>query len=256
MARRRGQRFAGDPPLPTGEEKWRAVRSMFDAIAPRYELVNRLMTFGLDRSWRRRALGLLELAPSTTVLDLACGTGDFVRLLERSGYRVLGVDLSAGMLGAARAVRSPLLLADGARLPLGDGTLDGCVSGFALRNFADLAGTLAEIARVIRPGGRIALLEVDTPQNALLRAGNAVWCQVAVPAIGALLSEAAAYRYLPRSYAYLPSTAGLTALLGDAGFVDVAHVPLNGGIVQVLAGTRAGAVPLRRRAARREVVTA
>jgi demethylmenaquinone methyltransferase/2-methoxy-6-polyprenyl-1,4-benzoquinol methylase len=222
---------------------------MFDAIAPRYELVNTVMTFGLDRLWRRRTVRLLELAPSTTVLDLACGTGDFLRSLERSDHRVLGADISPGMLAAARQVRSPLLLADGSRLPLATGSIDGCVSGFALRNFADLAAVLAELARVLRPGGRLALLEVDTPSNAVLRAGNAAWCRLAVPLIGALLSDRDAYRYLPRSYAYLPPRPELLDLVGAAGFGDVAHVPLSGGITQVVTATRAGAVPLRRRRA-------
>jgi demethylmenaquinone methyltransferase/2-methoxy-6-polyprenyl-1,4-benzoquinol methylase len=214
---------------------------MFDSIATRYELVNTVMTFGLDRHWRRRALELLALAPSTAVLDLACGTGDFVRLLERSGYRAVGVDLSAGMLGAAHDLGSPLLLADGARLPLATGALDGCVSGFALRNFVDLPAVLAEVARVLRPGGRISLLDVDRPDHGLLRAGNDLWCRLGVPAIGALLSSAEAYRYLPRSYAYLPPRAGLLRLVESAGFVDVAHHPLSGGITQVVTATRSGA---------------
>ncbi len=213
---------------------------MFDTIAPRYEVVNTLMTFGLDRGWRRRTVAGLALAPGSRVLDLACGTGDLVRRLEHEQYVAVGVDVSAGMLAAARVDRSPLLQGDGLRLPFKDAALDGCVSGFALRNFTDLAGTLGEIARVLRPGGRASYLDVDEPTALLLRAANRLWCSTAVPAIGALLSDAAAYRYLPRSYAYLPPRASLLALVAAAGFEDVTHVPLSGGITQLVTATRAG----------------
>lgn len=240
--------------LPTGSDKRRLVRSMFDAIAPRYELVNDLMTFGLDRSWRRRALAALELAPSTTVLDLACGTADFARALEHAGYRAVGVDLSPGMLAAAHGTTSPLLLADALRLPFADRTLDGCISGFALRNLVDLEATFAEIARVVVPGGRIALLEVDRPGNPLLGAANRLWCEQGVPRLGALLSDPSAYRYLPRSYAYLPGRDELLGLLRAAGFVDACHLPLTWGVTQVITATRAGARPLVRRSGAREVL--
>jgi demethylmenaquinone methyltransferase / 2-methoxy-6-polyprenyl-1,4-benzoquinol methylase len=224
--------------LPEGDEKVRAVRAMFDTIAPRYDLVNRVMTFGLDVRWRRRAVRSLDLGPAASVVDLACGTGDLCRALAGAGYRPVGIDLSLGMLRHART-DAPLVQADGLRLPLADGAVDGAVSGFALRNFVALGPVLAELARVVRPGGRIALLEVASPTNPLLRAGHAVYFERAVPRIGAALSDGDAYRYLPRSVAYLPDPPALVSALRAAGFGAVTRVPLTGGIAQLVTATRA-----------------
>src|SRR3954468_23946602 len=140
--------------LPEGEAKAKAVRAMFDAIAPRYDLVNRIMTFRMDVGWRRKAIRSLALPRGSLVLDLACGTGDLCRELQRAGQRPIGADLSFGMLAAART-EAPLVHADGLHLPLADASVDAVTCGFALRNFADLAGVLNELGRVVRPGGRI-----------------------------------------------------------------------------------------------------
>jgi demethylmenaquinone methyltransferase/2-methoxy-6-polyprenyl-1,4-benzoquinol methylase len=226
-------------PLPEGEEKTARVRSMFDAIAPRYDLVNRLMTFGLDQAWRRSTITALALPAGSLLLDVACGTGDLSRLAQRRGYRVIGADLSAGML-AANSTGTPLLQADCSRLPFPDGTFDGLVCGYALRNFSDLAGALAETARVIRRGGRIALLEVDAPTSAFLRSGYDVWFNKVVPRLGAALSDREAYDYLPRSVAYLPRTPVLRRMLADAGYSGVGIRPLAGGLSQLLFATRTG----------------
>ena len=233
--------------LPTGRAKAEMVRRMFDTIAPRYDLLNRLMTLGLDRGWRRRAIRMLDLAPGSLVLDLACGTADLARELSRSGQRAVGVDSSGGMLASARAGDARLLLADAGALPFRSGALDGVVSGFALRNLADLPGVLAECARVLRPGGRVALLEVDTPSSPLLETAHRIWMRSVVPRLGAALSDRAAYDYLPRSVAYLPPRAELLELLERSGFRDAAHRPLSGGIAQVVTATRAGGVPLGQR---------
>ncbi|MHB1987067.1 MAG: ubiquinone/menaquinone biosynthesis methyltransferase [Acidimicrobiales bacterium] len=231
-----------EPRLPTtlllGDEKREAVRAMFDAIAPRYDAVNKVMTFGLDMWWRRHTVGLLGLPTDQLVLDVACGTGDFVRVLARHGHRPVGLDLSPGMLANARVGSAPVLLTDAARLPLASASVDGAVSGFALRNFADLPTVLTELGRVVRPGGRIALLEVSEPQRRVLRAGYHFWFNRVVPHIGGLLSDRAAYRYLPQSVAYLPSPARLLAMLPAAGFGEETRHLLSGGIVQVLTGTR------------------
>jgi demethylmenaquinone methyltransferase/2-methoxy-6-polyprenyl-1,4-benzoquinol methylase len=223
--------------LPTGEAKVRAVRGMFDAIAPRYDLVNRVMTFGLDRGWRRRAVRALALPAGSVVLDLAAGTGDLCRDLQAAGHRPVGVDLSWGMLAAARTT-APLLQADVTRLPVPDGRADGATCGFALRNLADLDAFLVELARVVRPGGRVAVLEVSSPESAVLRWGHGVYFGKVVPRIGGLLSDRSAYRYLPRSAAYLPPPAELVRRFEGAGFPDTTRTPLGAGAAQLLVGTR------------------
>ena len=226
-------------PLPTGPDKAAMVRTMFDAIAPRYDLVNRVMTFGLDNRWRRRTVRALGLPAGSVVLDVACGTGDLSRIAAHQGMRVVGLDLSFGMLRAAPA--GPVLVeADALRLPIADGGADGLTCGFALRNVTDLAAALREMARVLRPGGRLALLEVDEPTGPLMRLGHRIWFERAVPLIGAALSDAEAYRYLPRSVAYLPPPGRLRAMVREAGFATVGRQPLGGGVAQLLTATRAG----------------
>lgn len=232
--------------LPTGGEKTARVRAMFDAIAPRYDLVNSLITFGLDRRWRRRAVAALGLAPGSAVLDLACGTGALGAEGRRAGYTVVGADMSAGML-ALRRPPGHAAQCDAAALPFSTASFDGVVCGYALRNFTDLAGSIAEAARVVRPGGRIAVLEVATPPNALVRAGHGAWFRHAVPRIGATLSDPDAYRYLPDSIAYLPDEPALRALFRDAGFAAVGRRSLQGGLSQIITGTRAGDVTTRPR---------
>jgi demethylmenaquinone methyltransferase/2-methoxy-6-polyprenyl-1,4-benzoquinol methylase len=229
----------GSTELPTGDAKTAQVRAMFDAIAPRYDMVNRIITFGLDKRWRSRTFDALGLPRGSTILDLACGTGDFADLVGRRGGRVFGSDLSKGML-ERRHHSFPAIQADASSLPLGTGSLDGVVCGYALRNFTDLAGSLAEAARVLRPGGRLAILEVAAPPNGLMRRGFDLWFGRCVPKIGALLSDGAAYEYLPRSTAYLPEPDELRRILIQAGFATVGHQLLNGGLSQVVTATRRG----------------
>jgi demethylmenaquinone methyltransferase / 2-methoxy-6-polyprenyl-1,4-benzoquinol methylase len=223
--------------LPQGEEKARAVRTMFDRVAGRYDLVNRLMTFGMDVGWRRRAVADLRLPGGALVADLACGTGDLCNELTRSGYRAVGIDFSAGMLANA-TTDAPLVQADALRLPLADGGADGVVCGFALRNVTDLDALFAEVARVVRPGGRVAFLETSEPEGRLMRAGHRVYFGRMVPLIGGALSDREAYSYLPRSMAYLPPPAELIELLRHAGFADATRRSLAGGVAQLLMGTR------------------
>ncbi len=224
--------------LPQGEEKVAAVRQMFDAIAPRYDLVNRIMTFRLDVRWRRKAVRMLALPEGSTVIDLAAGTGDLCIDLQRAGHRPLAFDLSYGMLAADRSA-SPRVQADILRLPLPDGSVDGATCGFALRNLVDLPAFFAELARVVRPGGRIALLDVGVPHNPVIRWGNNIYFGKIVPKIGALFSDGAAYRYLPKSVAYLPPREQLVEMLRAAGFPDAEHHQLSGGLTQLMVGTRA-----------------
>ncbi len=227
-----------DEGLPQGKEKARRVRDMFDAIAGRYDLVNRVMTFGMDVGWRRRAVRELRLPGGALVADLACGTGDLCRELSRDGYRAVGFDFSLGMLAKA-TTDVPLAQADVLRLPLADRSIDGATCGFALRNLVDLDAFFAEIARVVRAGGRISLLEASQPDGPLMRAGHAVYFRRMVPMIGGVLSDREAYAYLPKSMAYLPPVTEMVTALRDAGFPDAERVRLSGGIAQVLAGTRA-----------------
>ena len=262
-------RMGGAPPhprgtassLPTGAEKVAAVDAMFDAIAPGYDVTNRVISLGLDVGWRRRTVLSLGLPPESVVLDLACGTGDLGVELARHGLTAVGLDRSAGMLQAAKAragsggpgavldVRftAPLVRGDGLALPFRSGALDGLVCGFALRNFAALPPVLSECARVLRPGGRIALLEVDAPSQPLLRFGHRIWFGKVVPFVGGMVAArsgapraraSAAYRYLPASVAYLPATPELLALISAAGFTAVEREALSGGIAQLLTGTR------------------
>jgi demethylmenaquinone methyltransferase / 2-methoxy-6-polyprenyl-1,4-benzoquinol methylase len=227
-----------EPALPEGEDKARIVRRLFDTISPRYDLVNRVMTFGMDRGWRRRTVRELALAPGSLVFDLASGTGDLCRELAAADHRAVGFDFSHGMLRAART-NAPLVEADILRLPVRDGSADGATCGFALRNVVSLQELFAELARVVRLGGRIALLETAEPEGRWLRLGHRLYFRGVVPMIGGLLSNREAYSYLPRSTAYLPAPDELLSLLRAAGFPDARRLRLSGGITQLLVGTRA-----------------
>ena len=223
--------------LPDPSRKAQVVRWMFDRISTRYDLVNRVMTFGMDVGWRRRAVRELRLPGGALVADLACGTGDLCDELLTGGYRAVGFDFSHGMLRNA-GTSAPLVEADALRLPLADGGVDGATCGFALRNVTEVTALFAETARVLRPGGRVAFLETSEPDGRLLRAGHAVYFKRIVPLIGGALSDRDAYRYLPRSMAYLPEPARLLSMLGDAGFAGVERIALGRGVAQLLVGTR------------------
>jgi demethylmenaquinone methyltransferase/2-methoxy-6-polyprenyl-1,4-benzoquinol methylase len=210
---------------------------MFDAIAPRYDLVNRVMTFRMDVAWRTRTVRELGLPDGSLVADLACGTGDFCRELQKQGLRPIGFDLSFGMLAAART-SAPLAEADALALPVPDSSLDGITCGFALRNLVELDGFFAELARTVRPGGRIAILEVAEPPNRFLRWGHSIYFGSIVPKVGGLLSDPSAYQYLPKSVAYLPEPGVMLQRLADAGFVQVERQLLSVGISQLITATR------------------
>ena len=214
-----------------------AVQEMFDRIAPRYDLVNRVMTLGLDTRWRRRAVRALELSPGALVLDVATGTGDLCEDLLRAGHRPVGVDFSMGML-AARRTSAPVAQADALALPVPDGRADGVVCGFALRNFSDLGAFLAECARALRPGGRLVALDAAEPRRRAARAVHRLYFGSVVPRIGSLLSDRDAYRYLPRSLAYLPPPEDMVSNLAGAGFVTAERRQLTWGAAQLLIGTR------------------
>lgn len=211
--------------LPTGAEKRVAVRRMFDRIAPRYDALNRLFTGGLDQHWRRLTLDFVDVGPDDRVLDVACGTGDLLEMAGRRGARTVGVDFAPGMLVAARR-RLPgrcFVQADGTALPVRDASFDVVTCGFAFRNFVYLRDVLAEFARVLEPGGRLAVVEVDRPSFGPVRALHAVYFDRFVPWVGALLSDREAYSYLPRSTEYLPEATVLRGWLEAAGFARIEH---------------------------------
>jgi demethylmenaquinone methyltransferase/2-methoxy-6-polyprenyl-1,4-benzoquinol methylase len=232
-----------DPPLaetlPEGDEKVAAVRQLFDTVAPRYDLVNRIMTFRMDVGWRTRTVRELRLGRGSVVADLACGTGDFCRELQAHGIDPVGFDFSFGMLSAARTT-APLAQADALCLPLADRSIDGVTCGFALRNFRALDPFFAEVARVVRPSGRIAFLEVAEPANPVLRWGHGIYFGKVVPLIGGLISDAPSYRYLPKSVAYLPPADDMLASLRAVGFESVERTLLSTGISQLITATRSG----------------
>ncbi|MFM9171431.1 MAG: ubiquinone/menaquinone biosynthesis methyltransferase [Acidimicrobiaceae bacterium] len=223
--------------LPKGAEKVEAVREMFDAIAPRYDFVNRLMTLRLDTRWRKKTVSALNLPKGSRVLDLASGTGDLCIELKQNGYQPISMDLSFGMLSADRS-GVPRTQVDILKLPIPNMSVDGITCGFALRNLENLQKFFIELARVTRHGGRIALLDVSVPSNRIIRFGNSIYFGRIVPIIGGLFSNRAAYRYLPRSVAYLPEPDQLVAMLKQSGFDDVKHTQLSGGLTQLLVATR------------------
>jgi demethylmenaquinone methyltransferase/2-methoxy-6-polyprenyl-1,4-benzoquinol methylase len=223
--------------LPQGDAKAKVVQNMFDSIAPRYDMVNRIMTFRLDTRWRKIAVRKLALSKGARVLDLASGTGDLCVDLRKVGLIPLSFDMSFGMLAADHS-KAPRVQADILRLPIATQSVDGVTCGFALRNLVDLNVFFHEIARVTKSGGRIALLDVSTPTNPLIRWGNSVYFGKVVPRIGGLLSNRAAYNYLPKSVAYLPSPEQLVTMLQNAGFEHVRHEQLSGGLTQLMHATK------------------
>ncbi|HUF01125.1 MAG TPA: bifunctional demethylmenaquinone methyltransferase/2-methoxy-6-polyprenyl-1,4-benzoquinol methylase UbiE [Gaiellaceae bacterium] len=208
-----------------------SVRGMFDRIAPVYDVMNRVMTAGLDRRWRRLAASAV-VWPGDRVLDACCGTGDLAVEAERRGGRVVGLDFSERMLERARRKSGTIewVQGDALELPFAAGEFDAVTIGFGVRNFEDLPRGLRELARVLRPGGRIAVLEITRPRG-LLRPFFRLWFDVLVPLAGKVLPGGKAYTYLPASVRRFPGAEDLSGLLEAAGFVSVSHRLLGGGIV-------------------------
>jgi len=226
-----------NPNLPTGTEKAAFVKEMFDTISPTYDKLNRIMTFRLDQIWRRQTLNSLQLQAGASLLDLACGTGDFVKLARSQGYRCVGTDFSYGMISHSQ-LSADLAVSDAMNLCFRNDSFDGITCGFALRNFTELPPVFQELARVLRPGGGIALLEVARPKSLVMRAGHGIYFNKIVPFVGGLLSDKKAYRYLPASVSYLPPADTIAELLSKAGFHNVTHKLLTSGAAQLFTATK------------------
>ncbi|MBV8600882.1 MAG: bifunctional demethylmenaquinone methyltransferase/2-methoxy-6-polyprenyl-1,4-benzoquinol methylase UbiE [Candidatus Eremiobacteraeota bacterium] len=224
------------------------VREMFAAIAPRYDAANKVLTAGVDETWRRRAVRALAAPPGGAILDLCTGTGDLAFHLLRTdpSFRVTGVDFCEPMLAAARAraVRedreghAAFLEADVMALPFEDRAFDGATMGFSMRNVVDIGATLREIRRVLRPGARFVNLDVSKAQNRLVKRAFDLYFYRIVPLVGGLVGGSrAAYSYLPQSLTNYPDAAGLAGRFSDAGFVDIKAIPLALGSIAIHVGT-------------------
>jgi demethylmenaquinone methyltransferase/2-methoxy-6-polyprenyl-1,4-benzoquinol methylase len=238
-------------------DKARRVRSMFNAIAPRYELVNRLFSGGRDASWRRRAVGLAGARTGDDVLDIACGTGDFARAFLRANVgTVTGCDFAHEMLVRARGIPSETADAkrdatstdrgavwcecDAQRLPFFDGSFSITSCAFGVRNFQRLEVGLSEMHRVLRPGGRAVILEFSEPRNPIFRGLYELYANRIMPLAATLVSgdKSGAYRYLPRSVVSFASVEEMCELLKRTGFAEVFSTPLTCGVVTVYVATR------------------
>jgi demethylmenaquinone methyltransferase/2-methoxy-6-polyprenyl-1,4-benzoquinol methylase len=216
---------------------------MFDRIAPVYDVMNRVMTAGLDRAWRRLAVEEV-VQPGFRVLDACCGTGDLAIAAEREGGIVTGLDFSPAMLERARRKSGTVTWVEGdvLALPFPDGSFDAATVGFGVRNVADLEAGVAELARVLRPGGRLAILEITRPRG-VLRPFFSLWFDRIVPLLGKVLPGGSAYTYLPASVKRFPDAEALAELMRAHGFGDVRFRLLGGSIVALHTGVVDGREP-------------
>lgn len=231
-----------------GAVKREYVRRIFSEIAPRYDLLNHLLSFNIDKRWRQRALAQLgwERAPNGTYVDLCAGTLDVgTQLVRQKGFGglVLGTDFAEPMLraGLGKAPRERLtpVNADALALPLRDSVADGAIVAFGIRNLADLSSGLREVHRVLRPGARFVILEFSTPKSAIVRAGYHAYFHNLLPWIGGVVSgHATAYRYLPESVANFPVQEELAGRMREAGFSDVRYRALTFGVAAIHVGSK------------------
>jgi demethylmenaquinone methyltransferase/2-methoxy-6-polyprenyl-1,4-benzoquinol methylase len=223
------------------------VQGMFDRIAGVYDLMNSAMTAGLHHQWRQRAVDRARVGPGSDALDVCCGTGDLALELRRRigpDGRVVGSDFSEPMLELARQKSGEGGLpvefgwADALDLPYGDGSFDAVTVGFGARNLADLDRGIAEMARVLRPGGRLVILEITRPQREPLATFYSLWFDRLVPVLGNLAGDSEAYSYLPDSVRTFPEPRELAAKLDTAGFTEIGWLLLAGGIIAIHSGTK------------------
>jgi len=217
------------------------VQAMFDRIAGVYDLMNSVMTAGLHHRWRERAADLAQVGPGKRALDVATGTGDLAIALAQRGADVVGSDFSAGMLERARAKNGAVRWeqANALALPYPDDAFDAATVGFGARNFSDLRQGLSEMARVVRPGGRVVVLEITTPTKPPLSAFFSLWFDRVVPLLGRVTGENQAYSYLPSSVKRFPAPRELGAMMAATGLTDVRWILTAGGIIAIHHGVRA-----------------
>jgi demethylmenaquinone methyltransferase/2-methoxy-6-polyprenyl-1,4-benzoquinol methylase len=234
-------------PQRDSEEFATQVRGMFDRIAGVYDLMNSAMTAGLHHQWRERAVDRAEVGPGSDALDICCGTGDLALALRRRigpDGRVVGSDFSEPMLELARRKSGEEGLpvefgwADALELPYGDQSFDALTIGFGARNLADLDRGLAEMARVLRPGGRVVILEITRPQREPLSSFYSLWFDRIVPVLGSVAGASEAYSYLPNSVRNFPPPRELAEKMDAAGFTGIRWLLLAGGIIAIHSGTR------------------
>ena len=229
--------------------KGRAIRQMFDEIAPRYDLLNRLLSFGVDRRWRRVAVRQLAIPAQGRVLDVATGTGDVALEIARQtapSVRIVGADFTQGMLVLGRAKvatsayrgRIELVNAPCESLPHPDSTFDGVTIAFGIRNVVDRERGLREMTRVLKPGGRVVILEFATPRSRLFRSVYLCYFHCLLPRLGGLLSRRSAYQYLPESVQEFPDRETFLAMMAAAGLTALRCIDLTGGIAAVYVGEK------------------
>ncbi|OHB31495.1 MAG: bifunctional demethylmenaquinone methyltransferase/2-methoxy-6-polyprenyl-1,4-benzoquinol methylase [Desulfuromonadaceae bacterium GWC2_58_13] len=230
-------------------EKGRGIREMFDSIAPRYDLLNRLLSLGIDRRWRTFAVGKLNLPEHGRILDVATGTGDVaLEIASRSpaSLTIVGADLTQGMLrvGQEKVNRSPyrdrivLVNAPCESMPHPDGQFDGVTIAFGIRNVVDRPAGLREMCRVLKPAGRAVILEFSNPRSRLFKELYSFYFRKVLPWIGGLLSTRSAYQYLPDSVLEFPDQETFKTMMRDAGFAEVVHHDLTFGIATVYVGIK------------------
>jgi demethylmenaquinone methyltransferase/2-methoxy-6-polyprenyl-1,4-benzoquinol methylase len=225
--------------LAAPESKRRYVRRLFATIADRYDFITRFLSFGRDRAWKARLVALAGVGPGMRALDLACGTGDLALLAAARGADVVGLDVTPRMIELARvkpAAGPPVrwLVGDMTSLPLPPERFDVVTTGYGLRNVPDLPRALAEIHRVLAPGGALCSLDFDRPEAAWLRAVYLGYLTVVGSGLGYLLHrDPDTYRYIPASIRRYPGARGVATLMRDAGFADVRHVPVLGGLMAI-----------------------
>lgn len=238
----------------TGKSRARQVRTIFSEIAPRYDLLNHILSLNIDRSWRQRAIRQLDWArfPDGTYLDACSGTFDLgCELSRQAGFngRVVGADFAFPMLvqGKPKIGGLPVsaVCGDTQRLPFRDGCFAGAIVGFGVRNLSDLSAGFSDLHRVLAPGGRLVVLEFTVPPGRLLRSAYMLYFKHILPIVGRLVSgHPWAYTYLPKSVQLFPSPSGLAGLLGQAGFGVVSWYLVTGGIAAIHTAVKAGAGPV------------